>query len=367
MQGRETFPITEGLPNLDRTVTAENGRKVLETRRRRSNRGELTLPPAETEGKKSLPVLRGDRLFDAQELPLEDFELNHSESSSFDEPLLTSEQEEQFRQIQPGPDFEFKRPVSFEAEIVTPERVQIEHTEPGYRTVKQTRRRRGFLRFHKNSEGLGLEIGAEEETDEEHIIPHHHNPNPVPGPDRRRYFTDRYQDATPANRPEGGHYFARNNGRGVLRDQPYSTLPEEQPRRGVLREPFTNIAPPEQPKARGVIREPSASGPEGGHYFARNNGRGVLRDQPYSTLPEEQPRRGVLRESTLNPVSDQEQQLRRRGALREPSTGYTPVQPERRSILRPERRGRNTEEDYDLRYDPNARPDIGDYDDIGGF
>ena len=63
MQGRETFPITEGLPNLDRTVTAENGRKVLETRRRRSNRGELTLPPAETEDKKSPPVLRGDRLF----------------------------------------------------------------------------------------------------------------------------------------------------------------------------------------------------------------------------------------------------------------------------------------------------------------
>ena len=377
MKGQETFPVAEGLPNLGRSESAENGRKVLRTRRRIRNYDELAPKPAEVIDEKLLSPLKGDRLFDAQELSPADFANEVVPLGAYAEQLLSPIEDEELGLIGAESDAISNEGPTFEAEIATPELKQTVYNATPYSTVKQTRRRRSFLRFSKNSEGFNLEAGHEDAVDEERRM-HHHATEPI---DRRRYFTDHYEDATLANRPEGGHYFARNNGRGVLRDEPYSTL-QEPPRRGVLREPFTDVTP-KQPERHSVLRESSANRPEGGHYFARNNGRGVLRDEPYSTL-QEPPRRGVLREpftdvtpkqperhsvlreSSLDQTPPQEQQPRRRSVLREQSINAAPPQPERRSVLRSERT-RSNSESYDLRYDPNARPDIDDYNDVGIF
>ena len=319
MKGQETFPVAEGLPNLGRSESAENGRKVLRTRRRIRNYDELAPKPAEVIDEKLLSPLKGDRLFDAQELSPADFANEVAPLGAYAEQLLSPIEDEELGLIGAESDAISNEGPTFEAEIATPELKQTVYNATPYSTVKQTRRRRSFLRFSKNSEGFNLEAGHEDAVDEERRM-HHHATEPI---DRRRYFTDHYEDATLANRPEGGHYFARNNGRGVLRDEPYSTL-QEPPRRGVLREPFTDVTP-KQPE-----------------------------------------RHSVLRESSLDQTPPQEQQPRRRSVLREQSINAAPPQPERRSVLRSERT-RSNSESYDLRYDPNARPDIDDYNDVGIF
>ncbi len=351
MQGRETFPIAEGLPSLDRTVVAEDGRRVLETRRRRSNRVESTPPPTEIENRKSLPVLKGDRLFDAQELSPEDFELEFSRPHSSDEQLIPPKRGERFQQMQPDFDLDPKKPISFETEVAAPERMQIEHS--GYHTVKQTRRWRGFLRFHKNSEGLGLEIGAEGVTDEEHITPSRHNAGSIPSPDRRRYFTDNphnRQGIDAPNRPESGHFFAQNRGESVPHERLFNPTTQEQPkRRSVLHESSLNPAPtPEQPKRRSILHESSLN--------------------PAPT-PEQPKRRSVLHESSLNPAPTPEQP-KRRSVLHESSLNPTPApeQPKRRSVLRDwpnsPRQERQDQRIEAYHYNPDEAPDISDYDDV---